>query len=202
MIAPHAPGLLLRSLVTCRGLAGLFLLAGFSSSWAGEPAEPDPDRLSGEYRVVDKARGTASLALFSIHKTDKGWELKAGKDSRELDPLSTEDVRALLKGEDPASVGMQCGASTRVLVCHVAPGTSLGDGFTASTGHFMTILHTGVFELVRTGPEPGRKHANSASRTVESHADSSPSLKPTLAHASRLSKSGSGFAFIYFWVEQ
>lgn len=66
--------------------------------------------------------------------------------------MSTEDVQALLKGQDPASVGLQCGASTRFFVCHVAPGTSFGDGFTASTGHFLTILHTGVFELVRTGP--------------------------------------------------
>ena len=75
-----------------------------------------------------------------------------GKDSQELTRLSTEDVRALLEGSEPESIGLQCGASTRLLVCHVAPGTSLGNGLTASTGRFMTVLHTGVFELVHTGP--------------------------------------------------
>lgn len=147
MTARRAPGLLRsRCLALCFGLAGMASLA----SWAGEPA--GPDRLSGEYRLVDRPGETQPPTHFSIRRTDNGWELRVGKDSQELTPLSTEDVRALLPGSDPESIGLQCGASTRFLVCHVAPGTSLGNGFIASTGHFMTVLHTGVFELVRTGP--------------------------------------------------
>jgi hypothetical protein len=143
----RAPGLLRSGcLALCFGLAGMASLA----SWAGEPA--GPDRLSGEYRLADKSGEAQPPALFSIRRTDNGWELRMGKDSQELTRLSTEDVRALLEGSEPESIGLQCGASTRLLVCHVAPGTSLGNGLTASTGHFMTVLHTGVFELVRTGP--------------------------------------------------
>ncbi len=79
--------------------------------------------------------------------------VRSGEVSRDIEPMSTKDVQGLFKGLDPEAVQLQCGSANRFFVCHVTPGTALaGENFTFSTGHFMTVLHTGLFELVHTGP--------------------------------------------------
>ncbi len=79
--------------------------------------------------------------------------VRSGEVSRDIEPMSTKDVQGLFNGLDPEAVQLQCGSANRFFVCHVTPGTTLaGENFTFSTGHFMTVLHAGLFELVRTSP--------------------------------------------------
>jgi hypothetical protein len=107
------------------------------------------DLLSGSYRPLGEPVPTDAPAPLRIEAGNGGWTAWFEGQPQPMQEMGWAGLAKLFPGVAGGN-DIQCGATGRLVFCHVAPGTPLPDSdAVSSTGYFTADADGGVYELER-----------------------------------------------------
>jgi len=107
------------------------------------------DLLSGSYRPAGESSAPGAPAPLRVEASGNGWTAWFEGQPQPMQELGWEGLAKLFP-DVAGGNDIQCGATGRLVFCHVAPGTPLPDsGAVSSTGYFTADADGGVYELER-----------------------------------------------------
>ena len=124
------------------------LLAAVAAPAATAPAHA-ADLLSGGYHPAGERPAPGAPPPLRVEAGGNGWTAWFEGRPQPMRELGRAGLARLFPGV-PDGRDIQCGATGRMVFCHVAPGTPLPDSDAlSSTGYFTADADGGVYELER-----------------------------------------------------
>ena len=124
------------------------LLAALLALAAVAPARA-ADLLSGSYRPAGEQVAPDAPAPLRVEAGNGGWTAWFEGEPQPMQEMGWAGLAKLFPGLSGGH-DIQCGATGKLVFCHVAPGTPLPESdAVSSTGYFTADTNGGVYELER-----------------------------------------------------
>jgi hypothetical protein len=118
-------------------------------SMAGTSPAAAADLLSGSYRPAGEQAAPDAPAPLRVEAANGGWIAWFEGQPQPMQEMGWAGLAKLFPNTSGGH-DIQCGATGRLVFCHVAPGTPLPESdAVSSTGYFTADTNGGVYELER-----------------------------------------------------